>query len=405
MSKMLSRRALLKSLSAMGCSAAAHPLMSTVTFASAPWENRLVVIILRGGMDGLDAVRPVGDPNYALTRKGRINDTLKLGGMFGLHPAFEPLLPLWRKGELGFAHATSTPYRDKRSHFDGQDLLEAGTGMDVTIGAQRDGWLNRLLQTVPGLTSETAFAVGASDMNILRGPAPSSHWSPRTELQLSAATQQLLEYIYHDDPIFRDAAAQAILLSDAISADRDAAEGDETADMMMDMMKPSAGKPERALAAFAADRLNHDTRIASFSISGWDTHNGQDFRMKVMLGRLADAILTLKAGLGDNWGRTTVLAMTEFGRTVRLNGSNGTDHGTAGAMLVAGGAVNGGRIFGRWPGLAEADMYDRRDLMPTTDVRAYAAWAMRGLFGLERSVLEGAVFPGLDMGADEGLLL
>ena len=123
------------------------------------------------------------------------------------------------------------------------------------------------------------------------------------------------------------------------------------------------------------------------------------------LEKLADVILTLKTGLGRDWGKTTVLAVTEFGRTARPNGSNGTDHGTGGAMLMAGGAIKGGQVFGRWPGLSEADLYDRRDLMPTADVRGYAAWAMRGAFGLGRSELEADIFPGLDMGSDPGLML
>jgi uncharacterized protein (DUF1501 family) len=173
----------------------------------------------------------------------------------------------------------------------------------------------------------------------------------------------------------------------------------------MDMMRRGGGGSEVALAAFAADRLNHDTRIAAFSMNGWDTHRDQAGHMERRLGQLAEVLLTLKSGLGANWGRTTVLAMTEFGRTVRENGSRGTDHGTAGAMILAGGAVRGGRVLGRWPGLDEADLYDRRDLMPTGDVRATAAWAMRAGFGLDRRVLETAVFPGLDMGEDPKLLL
>jgi uncharacterized protein (DUF1501 family) len=160
------------------------------------------------------------------------------------------------------------------------------------------------------------------------------------------------------------------------------------------------------LVRFAAGRLREETRIAAFSLSGWDTHKSQARGMGRALMRLERAILQLQQGLGaDVWGKTTVLAMTEFGRTAAENGSGGTDHGTGGAMLVAGGAVRGGRVFGDWPGLAEAALYQRRDLMPTSDVRAWAAHAMQGMYGLDRAVLEGAVFPGLQMGGNPGLIL
>ena len=166
------------------------------------------------------------------------------------------------------------------------------------------------------------------------------------------------------------------------------------------------GKAHLKVAEFAAEQLRGDTRIASFSINGWDTHNRQDKSIKPALDRLADTVLGLQSGLGpDVWGKTAVVAMTEFGRTARINGTGGTDHGTGGVMVLAGGAIRGGQVLGKWPGLSEADLYDRRDLMPTSDVRALAAWIMRGLAGLDRAMLEKTVFPGLDMGADPGLLL
>ena len=159
-----------------------------------------------------------------------------------------------------------------------------------------------------------------------------------------------------------------------------------------------------ALAAFAAERLREDARIATFSIGGWDTHRAQANVIGRALRALTTAILTLRDGLGPDWSRTTVLAMTEFGRTVHQNGSGGTDHGTGSALIMAGGALRGGRVLGDWPGLSAGALYEGRDLMPTRDVRAYAAWAMRGLFGTERAVLERLVFPGLDLDADPGLL-
>ena len=147
-------------------------------------------------------------------------------------------------------------------------------------------------------------------------------------------------------------------------------------------------------------------RIASFSLTGWDTHKGQEKALRRPLERLGRVVTRMKGQLGPEvWGRTVLLAMTEFGRTLRENGSGGTDHGTGGAMLAAGGAVRGGRVLGRWPGLTEADLYARRDLMPTSDLRDWAAQALAGLYGLDRAVLEGAVFPGLRMAAERGLIL
>ncbi len=404
------RRFLTRSL-ALGCTAAASPLITPVTFASAPWDARLVVIILRGGMDGLDVVRPVGDEDYAFHRPGLIEKTQAqpLDGFFALNDHLANLMPLWQKGELAFAHAVSTPYRDKRSHFDGQDMLESGTGMDVEIGAIRDGWLNRMLGHVPGVTAETAFAVGREDMIILNGETPVSSWSPDARLDLSLQGKRLLELLYHDDPIFQEAGNVAVDLVEMLDMGRDSAMAEEGEDMSREMLQTmmAAGNATRAksLAKFAGERLNDETRIAAFSIGGWDTHRSQVGGLKRALGELGDAVLTLRDTLGGNWQKTAVIAMTEFGRTARENGSNGTDHGTGGAMLMAGGAINGGKVYGQWPGLGESQLYQNRDLMPTSDVRAYAAHAMRGLFGLDRSVLENTVFPGLDMGEDMGILL
>lgn len=388
-----------------GCSAAAHPLMTSVTFAAAPWEERLVVIILRGAMDGLDVVQPVGDPAFADLRKRMLDQrglaSIPLDGFFALNGALAPLMPLWRAGDLAFAHAVSTPYRDKRSHFDGQDQLEAGTALDVAEGRVRDGWLNRMLQTMPGLDGQTAFAIGRDDLKVLAGPAPVSNWSPQAALDTTPQSRLLLDHIYHADPLFRDSAQEAIELADLGVVDATTERGA----LVAERMAARRGNAVGALAAFTAERLWNDTRIAAFSVPGWDTHRDQHRTLPDRLEMLADVILTLKAGLGPVWGKTAVLAMTEFGRTARENGSGGTDHGTAGAMLMAGGAVRGGRIYGQWPGLEESALYDRRDLMPTGDVRSYAAWAMRRLYGIGRDRLERDIFPGLEIGADPGLIL
>ncbi|MCC1482103.1 DUF1501 domain-containing protein [Roseibaca sp. Y0-43] len=382
------RRAFLQQVAALGCSAAASPFLTPIAMASAPGENRLVVIVLRGAMDGLDVLRPTGDAHFAALRPSLSEGGTPLGnGFFALHPVLSDLAPLWQAGELAFVPATSTPYRDKRSHFDGQDLLEAGTPDDDAARA-RDGWLNRTLTLLPGVTARTAFAVGRERMRILDGTAPMTHWSPGTELDLSPQARLLLDYLYGQDPLFSEAGLTALEMG-----------------MASGMMEDQGGPAGEVLARYLGEQLRGETRIASLSLSGFDTHVQQARRLRPALRNLQTTILTLRAELGAIWARTTVLAMTEFGRTARENGTGGTDHGTGGAMLLAGGALKGGRVLGGWPGLSEAALYDGRDLMPLSDVRAYAAWALRDMYGLRVSDLTRTVFPGLDMGDNPGLLL
>ncbi len=387
----LSRRKFLIRSTLLGCSAAASPLLTPVTLAAAPGDNRLVVIILRGAMDGLGVVRPYGDAAYAGYRPGLsgTGGTEDLDGYFSLHGALADLMPLWRAKELAFVHAVSTPYRDKRSHFDGQDLLETGSNdRDAAPKSGQSGWLNRALALLPGARQETAFSVGAARMRLLDGDTPYSSWSPGADLEMSAQTEALLARIYAPDPLFARSAEMAMDLS----AKTESMEGGRR------------NGSAKSLAAFAAARLNEETRIASFSIGGWDTHNGQSRNLARALTQLSEAILALKSGLGANWQRTTVMAVTEFGRTARENGSGGTDHGTGGAMVMAGGALNGGRVFGTWPGLGEFDLYQNRDLEPTDDVRRYLGWALRDLFDIAPSALGASVFPGVDMGDNVGII-
>ena len=392
----MDRRHFLRGLAAVGCSAAAHPLMTSVTFAGGAarlGDHRLIVMILRGAMDGLDAVQPQGDAAYAGLRPSLMQpEATDLDGFFRLHAGLDGLLPLWKAGQLAFIQAVATPYRDKRSHFAGQDMLEAGTGTDLPERQQRDGWLNRMLQVVPGLSADTAYAIGRDPLAVLAGAAPVRNWAPEAVLNLSPQARLLFEQVYHDDPLFQAAAAEAMELAEA---------GGIVGGMKVAPVNGVRLDDVEKLVDYAAGRLRGDARIAAFSLSGWDTHRGQAGGIGKALARLQHAILRIQSGLGvEVWGKTALLAMTEFGRTARENGTAGTDHGTGGTMVVAGGAVRGGQMFGRWPGLAEADLYQGRDLMPTSDVRAWAAMAMQGMFGLDRTVLEGVVFPGLVM---EGL--
>ncbi len=392
----MDRRSFLTKTMALGCTAAASPLVTPMAFASGPWDNRLVVIILRGGMDGLDVVRPVGDPRFAGLRSAVTDGDPAFGSDFyAFHPALAPLAPLWADGSFGAVHAVSTPYRDKRSHFDGQDILEAGTG--GANASRHNGWLNRMLQTVPGLSAEVAYAIGQEQMLILEGDAAAARWSPEARLHVSAQARRLLDVVTHDDPLFRAAMDQAALITNQLKADAEEIAAISENMMGDSMMAGVAGGNHTKLAEFAVTRLLGETRIASFSLNGWDTHQDQHRVIPRSLSALADTILTLRAGLGPVWEKTAILCMTEFGRTARENGTRGTDHGTGGALLYAGGALRGGQVQGEWPGLEEVDMYARRDLMPLGDVRATAGHVMQGLFGLNRDVIEEAVFPGLQM--------
>lgn len=376
-----------------GCSAAASPLLTPITFAAAPGDNRLVVIILRGAMDGLDVVRPVGDPDFARLRPTLASGGgLDLDGRFALHPAAADLMPLWQAGELGFAHAVATPYREGRSHFIGQDALENGTeAPDGSQTSGHDGWLNRALGRMPGVRPDTAVSIGQQRLLVLEGATPTDHWYPVAESPLSQQGSDLIAALASADPMFAAPYAEAAKLAEA------------NAGMAGGVPRGKAQYVQ--LGGYVADRLLGAARIASFSLNGWDMHRDQEAAMARQLQGLTEALLAMRKGLGPAWKQTLVLGITEFGRTARENGTGGTDHGTGGLAVMAGGALNGGRVFGAWPGLGESALYENRDLMPTEDVRAYPAWALRSLFGLSSSELERVVFPGLTLGHDPGLLL
>jgi len=365
-------------------------LVPIVSHAAASGENRLVVIVLRGGADGLGLVVPVADPALAAMRPRLFREQdasvgeaahYDLDGFFSLDASLAGLMPLWQRGELAFAHAVSTPYRSRRSHFDGQDVLENGSGApDGRLTASRDGWLNRVLGFIPGSRPTRAIAIGRDRSLILSGDQPIGSWSPSSSLDAVQADPDRLTLTYRRDPLFAAAWAGA--------------------NRMDNMAGSSDLENAAALAELTAEMLNGESRIAAFSIRGWDTHRGQAKFLPRAARQFQNAILALRDGLGANWRHTLVLAMTEFGRTVRENGSAGTDHGTGGLLIMAGGRLRGGKVYGSWPGLGEGQLYKDRDLMPTADLRRYPAWALASLYGVGRSALTGTVFPGLDMGSD-----
>ncbi len=385
---MLNRRAFLVS----ACSIAAAPLLTPATFAAMPGENRFVTIVLRGAMDGLFLVQPYGDaelkkwrPDFAFDPSEGLHD---LDGHFGLHPDAGALMPLWKDGELAIVHAVSTPYRDARSHFDGQDMLESG---GAEVKGQKSGWLNRCLSVIPRSNAARAIDINTSAELILSGPNPVDVWSSKADLTVPADELAFLTRLYRSDPPFAKAMEEAV----AADSDADKVFGSDV-----------RGAKISDMARLTAGMLKGDYRIASYSINGWDTHIGQRNIFKKPLKDLVESILALKEGLGpDIWSKTTVLVMTEFGRTVRQNGSRGTDHGTGGVALIAGGAVRGGKVYGKWPGLKENQLLEDRDLNPTGDVREVAANLLMAQFGISKGDVTNQIFPGIEMaGGQAGYL-
>lgn len=378
---LLTRRHLL----AGACSLAAAPLFTPASFAAVPSENRFVTIVLRGALDGLYLLQPHGAPelkalrpDFALAPGAGLID---FDGFYGLHDKAAPLMEMMKAGELAFVQAVATPYRNVRSHFDGQDVLESGARAAAEI---KTGWLNRALALIPRSQGARAIDVNSSAELILSGPNPVDVWGSRSDLAVSADDAAFLERLYAGDPAFAKA------LADAMIADQGADQvfgSDRRTDQVEDMARLTAGMLKGAY------------RIASFSVSGWDTHVGQDKVFQKPLKGLVSALTILKAELGPEiWEKTTVLAMTEFGRTARQNGSKGTDHGTGGLAILAGGAIAGGKVFGDFPGLKDDQLYENRDLMPKTDVRDIAAQILAARYGLSAGDITNQLFPGLAMG-------
>jgi uncharacterized protein (DUF1501 family) len=350
-------------------------------------ERRLVFVFLRGGMDALSAVPAYGDPQYAARRgilavgaPGTPGGALDLDGRFGLSPYLPEMHGLYVARELAVLHAIASPYRE-RSHFDGQNLIENGTARPF---GRETGWLNAALAAKPGAAGPAAFALGQSIPLVLRGPAQVGSWSPSRMPVPDAALLERLGALYRGDALLEQSFATA-LEAQKMMEGRDGMGGGQ--------------QPVVALAKAAGEILGkHDgPRVASIDFGGWDTHIGQlgEFGPLTRNLKLLDRMVaTLKESLGAAWRQTAVLMVSEFGRTVAPNGSNGTDHGTAGAAFVAGGAVRGGRVIADWPGLGEGALHEGRDLRPTLDLRALFKAALIAQMGLDEAALVARVFPG-----------
>lgn len=360
-------------------------------FAAAADDARFVLVILRGGLDGLAAVPAYGEARYrslrgqlALDPPGSDGGVLRLDGLFGLHPALTKLHRMFGEGELAVVPAVASPYRE-RSHFDGQKVLEAG---GTTPSSSDGGWLNRALAALAAeKLGRDAIAIADTVPLVLRGPVTVSAWAPSRLPDTDDDTLARIRRMYEAaDP------EQAMRLTDALNA-RDIA-GNAGMDDMRARGQQLAPQTRAAARFLAAD---DGPRIAVLEAGGWDTHANQGAAggaLATRLGQLDAGIESLRRELGPHWAKTTVMIVTEFGRTVAVNGTRGTDHGTAGAAFVAGGAVAGGRILGEWPGLAANDLYEGRDLRPALDMRALFKGVLGEQYGLSASALETVVFPG-----------
>jgi uncharacterized protein (DUF1501 family) len=386
---MLSRRDILRT-AGFGVVASSLPSFS---FASANTDARFVLVILRGAVDGLALAAPYGDGNYnkvrgelAIAKPGTEGGLLRLDGMFGLNPAMPGVFETYQNDQALLVHAVASPYRS-RSHFDGQDVLENGAS---DVGMVRDGWLNRALQPLGGsLGNETAIALAQNTPLVLRGDNSVTSWAPSRLPDAEDNTLDRLQDLYAQDEFFATRLAQA-------------RKSQNIADGMYGMgsTKRRGNDAEQIRVSMdAAARFltaPDGPQVAVVEIGGWDTHANQGSSAGLLANRLAaldEGLTALQSGMNSQWSDTVVAVVTEFGRTVHVNGTRGTDHGTATAAMLLGGAVDGGRIITDWPGLRKSDLYDDRDLMPTLDIRSLFKGVLAEHLELPTGFIDKTVFP------------
>jgi uncharacterized protein (DUF1501 family) len=363
-------------------------------------DPRLLVIVLRGALDGLAAVAPVGDPDWvglrgdnALTLGGK-TPALPLDAFFALNPAMPNLHRLYQSGAATFVHAAATPYRE-RSHFDGQDVLESGLGKP---GATDTGWLNRALASLAPsgrAGGRDAFAVGPIAPLVVRGPAPVLSWTPRRLPPASDDTvMRLMDLYQHTDPALARVLEERMGL--ATIARAGGMDGEQPRPAAAGVGQLRAYFTESAAAAAKFLARADGPRVGALAFDGWDTHAAEGVvngRLAMLLGALDGAIAAIETEMKDAWRETVVAVVTEFGRTARINGTEGTDHGTATVALLAGGALKGGRVVADWPGLKPAKLHDGRDLKPTTDLRAVLKGLLKDHLRVDGTALAANVFP------------
>jgi uncharacterized protein (DUF1501 family) len=370
-------------------------------------DPRFLTIVLRGALDGLAAVAPVGDPDWiklrgdnALRPDGDVR-ALPLDGFFALNPAMPNLHRLYKAGQAIVVHAVATPYRE-RSHFDGQDVLESGLGAP---GRAESGWLNRALTALePGDRANAyaarTFAVGPISPLVVCGPAPVLSWAPpRLPPVSDETTLRLLDYYRHTDLTFARVLEDrlgiaAIARAGAIERNPNN-QGPVVQVGGIEQVRAYFAEAAGAAAKFLASP--EGPRVGALALDGWDTHVNEGAvkgRLAALLGALDGAIAAIETNMGTAWNETVVALITEFGRTARVNGNEGTDHGTATVALLAGGALRGGRVIVDWPGVSQTALYENRDLRATTDLRAVIKGLLRDHLRVDGRALDMVVFPG-----------
>jgi uncharacterized protein (DUF1501 family) len=379
----MDRRHFVTASACIALSAAAPRML----FAKAATQRRFVFIIQRGAADGLATLAPAGDPAFEAARGQLAEDFInapRIDGMFALHPALQEMARLYAEREVLFAHAIASAYRD-RSHFDGQNVLETGGSAPYRL---RDGWLNRLLGVLPS-SARQGIALAATVPMALRGPVVVASHAPSALPEASDDLVARVSALYADDPQLHALWAQA------------AATRKLTGDMESTPARNAAASGELAARLLTpAD----GARVAMIEMGGWDTHAQQRPRLAAQLRGLDSLLGALRTGMGTLWSDTLVLVATEFGRTVAVNGTGGTDHGTAALAMLVGGNVQGGRVLADWPGLAAANLHEGRDLKATQRLDDFAVGALAGHFGLEPLRLARALFPQSDGKPMEGLV-
>jgi uncharacterized protein (DUF1501 family) len=373
-------------------------------------RKKLVVIVCRGGLDGLSLAPPVGDPAYAALRGpiaipgfGQTGGALKLDETFGLHPSMVQTYALAQKGQARIVPAVATPDRE-RSHFEAQDVLESGVSK---VYGSSSGWLNRALQAMGPTGRGAGISVGPTAPLILRGPVETASWSPGGGPEPDHRLPGILQDLYAHDPQLSVALATGLSTeamaktaqAQVASASAPRMEGQAMAGGAAFAPTLRQGLPQsRKLGATLAALMTEadGKQVAAVSIDNFDTHANQGSSQGQLATRLAylDAFIGgLAEGLGPAWNDTVVVSVTEFGRTARVNGTNGTDHGTASTALLMGGAIPRGGIVGDWPTLQQAKLFENRDTAPTVDMRGLFKGVLAEHLGLSRAALDGAVFP------------
>ena len=377
----------------------AHGWASRSIAAVNPNPPRLIVVFLRGAIDGLSVVIPYQEPTYytdrptiAIAPPGQPNGALDLDGQFGLHPALAPLQPLWEQKSLAFVHACGS--RDEtRSHFDAQDYLESGT---PGIKATRDGWMNRLLGVISDQNPLQAVSVGATTPRILLGKRAvaniASGRSAGNRMQIDKPPiATAFDRLYANNDALGRAYREGRVARTELLKDLDA----ETKMANNGATLPNGfpGDAQRLARLIARDPR---IQLSFLAVGGWDTHINQGASQGQLarnLAQLGKGLVALQSGLGDAYQQTTIVVMSEFGRTVKENGNGGTDHGHGNVMWLLGGGIRGGTVYGDWAGLETAQRYQGRDLAVTTDFRDVLGTVLTQRLAVDVGKL-GQVFPG-----------